>query len=220
MAGFFSTPIEYLKGIGPQKADLLKKELNLFTYADLIQHYPFRYEDRTRFYRISELDESMPHVQLKGSIRALETVGEKSKKRLVAYFYDGSGEMELVWFQAQKWVAKQLKPGIQYVVFGKPSRFGSKFSIAHPELELLSPQSDRTGYLQPVYHSTEKLKLRGLDSKGISKLQEHLLVLAQEHIWETLPPGLLELYSLVGKQEALQQVHFPASHDRLQKARF
>ncbi len=220
MSGFFSTAIEYLKGIGPQKSDLLKKELNLFTYADLIQHYPFRYEDRTQFYRIAELDENMPHVQIKGSIRALETVGEKAKKRLVAHFYDGSGEMELVWFQAQKWVAKQLKPGVQYVVFGKPSRFGSKFSIAHPELELLSPQSDRTGYLQPVYPSTEKLKIRGLDSKGISKLQEYLLTLAQEHIRETLPPNLLELYGLAGKREALQQIHFPASHEGLQKARY
>jgi ATP-dependent DNA helicase RecG len=220
MAGFFSTPIEYLKGIGPQKSELLKKELNLFTYGDLIQHYPFRYEDRTRFYRISELDETMPHVQIKGIIRAMETVGEGHKKRLVAYFYDGSAEMELVWFQAQKWVAKQLKPGVQYVVFGSPSRFGGKFSIAHPEIEPLNAQSDRTGYLQPVYHSTEKLKVRGLDSKGISKIQEHLLALAKEHINETLPPDFLSLYSLIGKLDAMQQIHFPADHDRLQRARY
>lgn len=220
MSSFFSSPIEYLKGIGPQKADILKKELNLFTYGDLIQHYPFRYEDRTQFYRISELDEAMPHVQIKGSIRALETVGEGHKKRLLAHFYDGSGELELVWFQAQKWVARQLKPGVQYVVFGKPSRFGSKFSIAHPELELLSDQSDRTGYLQPVYHSTEKLKVRGLDSKGISKLQEHLLELAAEHIHETLPPHLLNQYSLIAKREAMQQIHFPEDHARLQKASY
>jgi ATP-dependent DNA helicase RecG len=217
---FFSTPIAYLRGIGLQKAELLKKELQLFTYGDLIQFYPFRYEDRTRFYRISELDESLPHVQIKGHIRAMETVGEGHKKRLVAYFADGSGELELVWFQAQKWVARQLKPGVQYVVFGKPSRFGSKYSIAHPELEPLSPQSERTGYLQPVYNSTEKLKVRGLDSKGISRLQEQLLALAGEHIRETLPEALLALYSLMEKRQAMQQIHFPATPEQLQKARY
>lgn len=220
MAGFFSTPIEYLKGIGPQKADLLKKELQLFTYGDLIQHYPFRHEDRTQFYRISGLNEQMPYVQLKGRIRSVEMVGEGRKKRLVAYFTDGSGELELVWFQKAAWVAKSLRPGTDYVAFGRPSRFGSKFSIAHPELEVLTAHNSQGGYLQPVYHSTEKLKRKFLDSKAISKLQEHLLQLAANYINETLPAKLLEQYRLMGKKEALQNIHFPKTPEHLQKALF
>ena len=215
---FWQTPLSYLTGIGPQKAELLAKELKLFTYGDLIQHYPFRYEDRTQFYRIADLNEQMPYVQIQGMIQRLEAVGEGRKKRLVAYFTDGSGELELVWFKAQAWVAKQLKPGVGYVVFGKPNRFGSRFSIAHPELELLTPNTDRTGYLQPVYSSTQKLTTRQLDSKGISKLIERLLAIAKEHIHETLPASLLQQYSLVDKQQALQQIHFPANTQTLQQA--
>lgn len=220
MAGFFSTSIEYLKGIGLQKADLLKKELQLFNYGDLIQHYPFRYEDRTRFYRISELNDQMPFVQLKGQIRAMEMVGEGKKKRLVAYFSDGSGEMELVWFQAAAWTARKLRPGTDYVAFGKPSKFGQKFSIAHPELEALTSFNAQGGYLQPVYHTTEKLKRKFLDSKAISKIQEHLLQLASSHIHETLPAIFIDHYRLISKKEALQNIHFPKSHDWLSKALF
>lgn len=220
MAGFFSTPIEYLKGIGPQKADLLKKELRLFTYGDLIQHYPFRHEDRTQFYRIADLNERMPYVQLKGRIRSVEMVGEGRKKRLVAYFTDGSGELELVWFQKAAWVAKGLHPGTDYVAFGKPNKFGNKFSIAHPELEVLSASNNKGGYLQPVYHSTDKLNRKFLDSKAIGKIQEHLLQLAANHINETLPANILEQYRLVSKVDALQNIHFPRDPDRLAKALF
>lgn len=220
MAGFFSTPIEYLKGIGPQKADLLKKELQLFNYGDLIQHYPFRYEDRTRFYRIAELNDQMPYVQLKGRIRMMEMVGEGRKKRLVAYFTDGSGELELVWFQAAAWTAKKLRPGTDYVAFGKPAKFGNKFSIAHPELEILTEYNAKGGYLQPVYHTTEKLKRKFLDSKAVSKIQAHLLQLAADHINETLPQKLIEHYRLLPKKEALLNIHFPQSHELLSKTLF
>ena len=220
MAGFFSTSIEYLKGVGLQKADLLKKELQLFNYGDLIQHYPFRYEDRTRFYRIAELNDQMPYVQLKGRIRTMEMVGEGKKKRLVAYFSDGSGEMELVWFQAAAWTARRLRPGTDYVAFGKPSKFGQKFSIAHPELEVLSSFNAQSGYLQPVYHTTEKLKRKLLDSKALSKIQEHLLQLATNHIHETLPASLIEHFRLIDKKVALQNIHFPKNHDWLDKALF
>jgi ATP-dependent DNA helicase RecG len=215
---FWQTPLRHLTGIGPQKAELLAKELNLFTYGDLIQHYPFRYEDRTRFYRISELNEQMPYVQIQGIIQRLEVVGEGKKKRLVAYFTDGSGELELVWFKGQTYIAKQLKAGVGYVVFGKPSRFGNRYSIAHPELEVLTPNTDRTGYLQPVYSSTQKLITRQLDSKGISKLVERLLSISKAHIHETLPADLLQQYQLVDKPQAIQQIHFPANAQTLQQA--
>ncbi|WP_017731039.1 ATP-dependent DNA helicase RecG [Nafulsella turpanensis] len=220
MAGFFSTPIEYLRGIGPQKADLLKKELQLFTYGDLIQHYPFRHEDRTRFYPIAQLNDQMPYVQLKGRIRSLEMVGEGKKKRLVAYFSDGTGEIELVWFAKAAWVAKSLRSGTDYVAFGKPSKFGQKYSIAHPELEVLTDYNNAGGYLQPVYHTTEKLKRKFIDSKAISKIQEQLLKLAADYIHETLPQHLLEQYRLMGKKEALQGIHFPKDHEWLAKALF
>ena len=220
MAGFFSTALEYLKGIGPQKADLLKKELQLFTYGDLVQHYPFRYEDRTRFYQISEVNEQMPYVQLKGRIRSMEMVGEGRKKRLVAHFTDGSGEMELVWFQAAAWTARKLRPGTDYVAFGRPAKFGNKYSIAHPELELLAGYNLQGSHLQPVYHTTEKLKRKFLDSKALSKIQEHLLVLASDHIQETLPANITEQYRLISKKEALLQIHFPQNHEWLQKALF
>ncbi len=220
MSGFFSTSIEYMKGVGPQKADLLKKELRLFTYGDLIQHYPFRYEDRTRFYRISEVNEQMPYVQLKGRIRTMEMVGDGRKKRLVAYFNDGSGEIELVWFQAAAWTAKKLRPGTDYVAFGKPNKFGNKFSIAHPELEALTAFDGQGGGLQPVYHTTEKLKRKFLDSKAVSKLQEQLLALAASYINETLPQDITDRFKLISKKEALMHIHFPQSHEWLQKALF
>src|SRR5687767_7106076 len=135
MPGFFDTPVEYLKGVGPQRAALLNKELKIFTYADLIQHYPYRYEDRTRFYSVSELNDEMSYVQIKGRITKKEQIGAGFKKRLVAQFSDGKSEIELVWFQGINWINEKIKPGPEYIVFGKPSRFGSRFNIAHPEIE-------------------------------------------------------------------------------------
>src|SRR5215203_4392943 len=139
-APFFDTRIEFLKGIGPQKAIILNTELNIFTYGDLIQYYPFRYEDRTRFYKIEDITDSMPFVQVRGRIKYWEMVGEGYKTRLVAYLTDGSGEMELVWFQGATWISKTLKKEVEYVVFGKPASFMGKFNIAHPELELLNSE--------------------------------------------------------------------------------
>ncbi len=138
----------------------------------------------------------------------------------MAYFTDGSGELELVWFQKAAWVAKGLRPGTDYVAFGKPSRFGSKFSIAHPELEVLNAHNNKGGYLQPVYHSTEKLKRKFLDSKAISKIQEHLLELAAQLHSRNLPLNILDQYRLISKKEALQQIHFPQNPEWLQKALF
>jgi len=220
MSDFFNTKIEFLKGVGPQRSALLNKELEIFTFGDLIQHYPFRYEDRTKFFRISELNAEMPHVQIKGTIRHMELVGGPRKKRLVAYLFDETGEIELVWFKGSNWIIKKLKPGIEYVVFGKPSLFGKRINIAHPEIELLVDSNKSKTYLHPVYPTTEKLRGRFLDSKGISRLQKTLIKEALNHITETLPNGILKKFSLFSKSKSLINIHFPENHQSLSKAQF
>lgn len=222
MANFFDTSLEFLKGVGPQRAALLQKELKLFTFGDLIQHFPFRHEDRTQFYRIKDVNELIPPitigVQVKGKITKMELIGAGFKKRLVAQFIDETGELELVWFQGITWTLDKVKPGIEYVIFGKPNRYGKKISIAHPEVDLLSEKSERGGFLQPVYPITEKLRARHLDSKFIAKLQQEILKAAQSHIRETLPETLLRNHKLISKREALYQIHFPQSHAALASA--
>jgi ATP-dependent DNA helicase RecG len=215
VATFFDTSVEYLKGVGPQRAQLIQKELRLFTYGDLIQYYPFRYEDRTRFYAVAEVNETMPYVQLKGTISNREIIGEGFKKRLTAKFSDPTGELELVWFQGIQWVLEKIKPGIEYVVFGKPNRFGGKLSIAHPELDLVTLVSDGKGFLQPVYSITEKLRSRRIDSKFISKCQQEIIKGAQAHLRETLPAALLSQFNLISKKEALLHIHFPQNQEWL-----
>lgn len=219
MKGFFDTRIEYLKGVGPQKSQLLNLELQLFTYGDLIQYYPFRYEDRTRFYKIEEVDEQLPNVQIKGIIRNFEMVGGGSKKRLVAHLQDSTGILELVWFKGIKWIAKKIQPGITYTVFGKPSKYGSKLNIVHPEIEVFTSGHEGPGYLQPVYHTSEKLKGRFLDSKAISKLQKQLLSIAQDKILETLPDSLKAALGLMSKSEAIRHIHYPQDSRKLKEAR-
>lgn len=215
---FFDTSLEFLKGVGPQRAALLQKELKLFTFGDLIQHYPFRYEDRTRFYRISEVNELMPFVQMKGKISDVELIGDKFKRRLVAYLSDDTGELELVWFQGINWAMQKLKPNVDYVVFGKPSRYGNKLSIAHPEIELLTEKSEKGGYLQPVYPLSEKLRNRYMDNKFIIKLQQDVIKGAISHIRETLPAAILHQQTFIGKKEALINIHFPKSLEWLEQA--
>ncbi|HZY78609.1 MAG TPA: ATP-dependent DNA helicase RecG [Cyclobacteriaceae bacterium] len=209
MSSFFETPIEFLKGVGPQRSELLKKELSIFTYGDLLQHYPFRHEDRTKFYTIREVNETMPNIQLKGRITGFEMPGVGRKKRLVGYFTDGTGEIELVWFQGINWVKERIKTGIDYVVFGKPNRFGRKLSIAHPEIEPITGGTDKGGALQPVYSLSEKLRTRHMDSRFLLKLVEEVLRMAQPHIRETLPRTILDSERLIDKKRALQQIHFP-----------
>jgi ATP-dependent DNA helicase RecG len=219
MTGFFETPVEYLKGVGPQKSALLNKELNIFTFADLLQHYPHRYEDRTKFYTIAELHEDLTFVQIKGKILRKGLIGAGAKKRLVAQFTDGHGEVELVWFQGINWVNEKVKPGQEFIVFGKPARFGSKFNIAHPELEPLSASLEKTRGLTPVYPLTEKLKSRFLDNKSLSRLQKELLAISAEKIRETLPAAVLTEYNLIDKKSALLNIHFPESLELLSRSR-
>ncbi|TFV95766.1 ATP-dependent DNA helicase RecG [Algoriphagus kandeliae] len=219
MSGFFSTKIEFLKGVGPQRAELLNKELQIFTYGDLLQHYPFRYEDRSKFYKIQQLNPDLENVQVIARVMKLEIVGVGGKKRLVAHVADETGEMEMTWFKGIQWVQKKLPVGSVFIFFGKPAQFGRKWSIAHPEMEPLSQASENRNSFQPVYSTTEKLRARFLDSRGISKLMEQLVHASLPYIQETLPTSILEQYQLIGKKEALREIHFPSRPELLQRAR-
>lgn len=215
-----STPVEYLKGVGPQRADVLKKELSVFTYQDLINHYPFRYVDRTKFYKINQLGPDLPLVQFIGRLISKEIVGEKQSRRLVAKLRDDTGIVELVWFQGIGWVEKMLRPNAAFIVFGKPNEFNGKISFSHPEIELYNPHLKKQGNLtlQPVYNSTEKLKQFSLDTKGIQRIQAAALETVLYEIEETLPGYLLLRYKLIGKKEAIQYIHFPPDASALQAA--
>ena len=215
-----STPVEYLKGVGPQRADVLKKELSVFTYQDLINHYPFRYVDRTKFYKINQLGPDLPLVQFIGRLISKEIVGEKQSRRLVAKLRDDTGIVELVWFQGIRWVEKMLRPNAAFIVFGKPNEFNGKISFSHPEIELYNPNLKKQGNLtlQPVYNSTEKLKQFSLDTKGIQRIQAAALETVLYEIEETLPGYLLLRYKLIGKKEAIQYIHFPPDASALQAA--
>lgn len=214
------TPIEYLKGIGPQRAEVLKKELNLFTCRDLLQHYPFRYVDRTQYHLIRSINEESTYVQLRGRIDSLEIIGDKRTKRLVCQFRDNSGVIELVWFQGHKWMAEKLKTQTDYVVYGRVSEFKGRYNLAHPEINLATDDYLKSASaFQSVYNSTEKLKLRGLDSDGLRKLQKQLNTqITEQLIPETLTPELLDEFKLMPRYRAMQQIHFPDSAELLQKA--
>ena len=216
----FTTPIEYLKGIGSQRAEILKKDLEIFSYADLLQHYPFRYIDRTRFYKIRELNPDLPAIQILGRIVSKEIIGDKHVKRLVARFKDDTGSMELVWFQSIRWIDKSIQPGAVFIVFGKPTLFNGHFSISHPELEVYQPNVVSQGNLtlQPVYSSTEKLKQFNLDSKGIQRAQAALIDQVIRQVEETLPVYIMQKHELISRQKALYTIHFPEHVEALREA--
>jgi len=215
------TPVEFLKGVGPAKAELLRKEIEMAVYEDLLQYYPFRHIDRSKFYKISELQESLALVQLKGVITSFELVGAGPKQRLVAQFTDGQGQMDLIWFQSIRWIQSGLKIGEPYVVFGRPVQFKSAFSIVHPELELVKDLQNGKGLLslQPVYNSTEKLKQRGLDTRAIARCTWQVLETAGNQISENLPLGLRQHFQLIDRRTAFRQIHFPESIEKLEQAR-
>ena len=216
------TPIEFLKGVGPARAEMLKKELNIHTFRDLLHYYPFRHIDRTRFYTVAELNEQLGLVQLKGQITAMGYAGEGRKKRLVATFQDATGRMELIWFQSARWIESSIKLGETYIVFGKPVLFRNKFSIAHPEFEELNKTTSFAGQsvLQPVYNSTDKLKNKGLDAKGIARVSFQLLEQLKGHLHESLPAAFVTQLKLMPKAEAYQQIHFPKDQEKLDAARY
>lgn len=219
-ASNLDTPLVYLKGVGPKRAELLQKELGISTYEQLLNHYPFRYIDRTRFYKINELKEDLPLVQVVGRITSKEIIGEKHKKRIIAKFTDDTGTMELVWFQSLKWVEDNVMRGSLYIAFGKPNLFNNSFSISHPDLEPYPRQTGITGNLtlQPIYHTSEKMKKSFLDSKGIQRLIHHIIELHINEVRETLPQYILKKYKLISRKEALIHIHFPANANQLQHA--
>ena len=216
------TPIEYLKGVGPQRGDLLRKELGIHKYADLLNLFPNRYIDRTRYYKINELQNSNSEVQIVGKIINIKTVEQgKGRSRLVATFVDDTGQMELVWFQGQKWIRESIKINIPYVIFGKVTQFGATYNMAHPEMELLEEhKASLRSAMQPVYPSTEKLANKGISNKVINKMMQQLFVETQALFSENLPSYLLDELKLIPKNAALFNIHFPKSQDLLAKAQF
>ena len=210
MQQVLSTPIEFLKGVGPLRAEFLRKDLNIHTFGDLLQHYPFRYVDRSVFHRIAELTEDLQQVQLRGVLGPVRTVGEKQGRRLTATLSDPSGSVDLVWFKGIRWLQGSLKPGHEYVVFGKPSVFKGRFNLAHPELELAATWDEGLeAALQPVYSTTEKLIAKGLTSRSIWKLQKTLLLTVSGALPENLSRELVDLLGGISREEAIRQMHAP-----------
>ena len=216
------TPIEYLKGVGPTRGQLLRKELGIHRYGDLVNFFPNRYIDRTRYYKINELQNTGSEVQIIGKIINIKTVEfAKNKKRLVANFVDDTGQIELNWFQGHKWIRESLKLNEVCVIFGKCSLYGSQFSMAHPEIELLSEhEKSLRSAMQPVYPSTETLTNRGISNRTINKLMEQLFIETQALFTETFPSYIIEELKLISKKAALFNIHFPKSLDALAKAQF
>lgn len=216
------TPIEYLKGVGPNRGELLRKELGIHKYGDLVNFFPNRYIDRTRYYKVNELQNNFAEVQIIGKIINIKTVEfGKNQKRLVATFVDDTGQMELVWFQGHKWIRESLKLNEICVIFGKCTSFGNAFNMAHPEIELMSEheQSLRSA-MQPVYPSTETLTNRGISNRVINKLMQQLFLETQALFTETLPDYLIQELKLIPKKTALFNIHFPKSTEVLAKAKF
>jgi len=218
---FLDTEITYLQGVGPKRAELLNKELSIYTFRDLLYYFPYKYIDRTRFYKIAELDPDLPFVQIKGTIKGYSTEGQGTGKRLVAEFQDDTGTLKLIWFKGGKWITGSFTPGVEYIVFGKPGVFNGIINIIHPEIEAADKLADRlNSALQAQYSSTEKLKNQFVSSKTISKLVGNMLKQLKIRIPETLPEYLVTRYKLMDLHEALHKIHFPANPEELEKARY
>jgi ATP-dependent DNA helicase RecG len=215
-----SSPIEYLKGVGPQRGDLLKKELGIFTFGDLLEHYPYRHIDRTKVNLISDITTQTEFVQLAGVLTRIETVGQRSGKRIVAQLKDKSGSLELTWFQSLSWVQKTMEAGPSYLVYGRVSFYNGQPQIVHPEMELLSPtQQPGKSFLEPVYSTTEKLKARGLGGRQIGKLTQLLMGMVHEKdVPENLPETIVLPLKLVSRFKAYRQIHFPQSTNEYEDA--
>ena len=210
------TPIEFLKGVGPQRAETLQKELLIFSYRDFLELYPFRYIDKTQFHKISQLRPDLAEVQIVGKIVRIKEEGVGRKKRLKAIFEDDTSSMELVWFKGVSWIKKSLKVNEEIVVFGKPTLYKRTFSVSHPEIETLAAyKKSLVTAMQGVYPSTEKLGAKFLHSKGIAKLMHELLDQVYSYIPETLSLEIRKEYKLISKRDAILNVHFPKSETLL-----
>ena len=217
---FSMQDIKYLPGVGPKKAALLASELGIRSVEDLLRHYPYKYVDRSRFYYLHELTEDMPFIQVKGQILKFEKLGEGRSQRLTAVFTDGKGTLELVWFKGIKFILEKYKTGLDYVVFGKPTAFNGRYSLVHPEIDLVTqlPPAELMG-LQPFYNTTEKMKSGFLNSKTIQKIIFPLIKNLQNGIPDSLPAYMLKRFSLMNLTDSLINVHFPKNADALNKAR-
>lgn len=221
MLPFLKNEIQYLQGVGPKRAVLLNKELNIYTVEDLIYYFPYKHIDRTRYYKISDIQADLPYIQVIGQILRTEITGGGNKKRLIAYFTDGTGTLEMVWFKGLKWIRDSLKPGVQYLVFGKPSLFNNKINLVHPEIEELSKvEKNINASLQGFYNTSEKLKNHFITSKVIQKLVMQVLKTAYGKIPETLPDWLAGQMNLISINDALLNIHFPSGPEALRKAEF
>ncbi|MBC2846697.1 DUF559 domain-containing protein [Winogradskyella flava] len=215
------TPIDYLKGVGPNRADLLRSELGIHTYQDLINLFPNRYLDRTKYYKISELQRNNAEVQVIGTIVGFREVAQKRGKRLVADFKDDTGMMELVWFRGQKWIRDSINIGKPYVIFGKTNWFNGKFSMPHPELELQEEhEKNLRSAMQAIYPSTEKLSNKGITNRVVTKIMQQLFLETKGHFVETLSDSIKGELKLLSKSEALFNIHFPKHQDLLSRAQF
>lgn len=217
MTPFLKTSIEFLKGVGPQRAEMLRSEAGIHTYDDLLNYFPFRYVDRTKYATIREAIHSDSAVQLRGYISDIRETGVGRGKRLTARFTDDSGQIELIWFQGIKWVLPTLKVGVEYRIYGKGKLFGTKYSIPHPEVTPFDQVDMRAG-LQPIYPSTEKLSAKGLNSRGFEKLTQTLIDQLPQ-LQETLPNEILNYYKLLDRTTAYKQIHSPTNELLSVKAR-
>lgn len=220
MPDISNTDIKYLPGVGPKKAEILNKELEIFTLDDLLHYYPYKYIDKSRIFYVHEIDGNMPYIQLKGRITAFETFGEGRHKRLVGHFTDGTGFVDLVWFQGQKFVTDKYRTNSPYIVFGKPTVFGSKFNIAHPDIDPYIEEKTEIGGLFGYYNTTEKMKKHFLNSKAIQKIISSALSAAIQNLPETLPPYILQEAKLMSIKEAMWNVHIPSNPQILREAQY
>ena len=213
--------IQYLPGVGPKKKDMLQKELGISTISDLLEYYPYKYVDRSRIYRISELRSDMPFVQVKGKILGFEEFGSgPHKKRLVAHFSDGTGIADIVWFSGIRYATQQYKVNTEYIVFGKPSVYGGRYQFAHPDIDKAEDLQLSQMGMQPYYITTEKMKKAGLTSRSIEKITKAMLEKMEQPLPETLPPFIANRLRLVARDTALRSVHYPKTAEALQNARF
>ncbi|MBL0310367.1 MAG: ATP-dependent DNA helicase RecG [Bacteroidetes bacterium] len=220
MKSLLQSPIEYLKGVGPQRGELLRKEFEVQTFGDLLSHYPFRYVDRSIIHQIKEINPNTQYIQLKGTISGFKLLGEKRQRRLIASFHDATCHIELVWFQSIDWIMKTLKVKEEYLVFGKPHLFNGEYNMPHPEVEIFTEEIKTEGKgLQPVYSSTEKMKKRGLDSRGLQRLMQTLTEqLKGNDLPEILPNELLQRYRMMPRFDAMMNIHFPKNEQVLHEA--
>ena len=213
--------IKYLQGVGPQRAAILEKELNIRSFKDLLYYFPYKYVDRSRLYYIHEIDGNMPYIQLRGQVLSFETFGEGRQRRLVGHFSDGTGVVDLVWFQGLKFIEGKYKARESYIVFGKPTVFNGRINIAHPDIDPADELVLSNMGLQPYYNTTEKMKRSNLNSHAIEKLMKNLFVaLQREEIEETLSPLLIEQHHLMPLNDALYNIHFPQNPDLLRRAQY